>query len=42
MTILAAVSSDESTVLILCTLEWSPTQFSLEMHNRKKSQTGKN
>ena len=27
---LAAVSSDESKILILCTLEWLPTQFVLQ------------
>ena len=27
---MAAVSSDESTILNLCTLEWSPTQFVLQ------------
>ena len=27
---LAPVSSDESTTLILCTLEWWPTQFVVE------------
>ena len=27
---MAAVSSDESTILIICTLEWSPTQFVLQ------------
>ena len=27
---LAAGSSDESTILILCTLKWSPTQFVLQ------------
>ena len=27
---LACVSSDESSVLILCSLEWSPTQFALQ------------